>query len=63
MENWLERPANEQVRIVKMISAKDKWIYDGNRFDDCKKDGRYNRCDTMIFLNINRLICLYIWFS
>lgn len=42
-----------------MISEKDSWIYEGNRLADCKKDGRYNRCDTIIFLNINRLICLY----
>lgn len=58
-ENWQERPVNEQIEIAEKISEKDKWIYEGNRFGDCKKDGRYNRCDTIIFLNINRFICLY----
>jgi len=59
MENWQERPANEQIEIATKISEKDKWIYEGNRLGDCKKDGRFNRCDTIIFLEMNRLICLY----
>ena len=59
MENWLERPANEQIEITKVITEDDKWIYEGNRLGGCKKDGRFNRCDTIVFLNINRLKCLY----
>jgi adenylate kinase family enzyme len=59
MEGWHERPTIEQIEITKGISDKDRWIYEGNRFSDCKKDGRYNQCDTIIFLKINRFICLY----
>lgn len=58
-KNWQIRPTNEQIEITKRISESDEWIYEGNRFNDCRKDGRYNRCDTIIFLNINRFICLY----
>ncbi|MBZ9622476.1 hypothetical protein G9F71_006380 [Clostridium sp. FP2] len=59
MESWQERPINEQIEITKCITEKDKWIYEGNRINDCKKDGRYSQCDTIIFLKINRVICMY----
>lgn len=59
LEDWKERPTNEQIEITKGISEQESWIYEGNRFNDCKKDGRYNQCDTIIFLKINRLKCLY----
>lgn len=59
MESWKERPVNEQIEITKGISKKNIWIYEGNRFNSCKKDDRYNQCDTIIFLKINRFICLY----
>jgi len=58
-ENWRERPANEQIETTKKIAANDKWIYEGNRFDHCQIDGRFNRCDTIIFLSVNRFTCLY----
>lgn len=59
LDSWQERPVNEQIKITKDITEKDMWIYEGNRFNDCKKDGRYNECDTIIFLKINRFTCLY----
>jgi len=59
LDNWQERPVNEQINIARGISEKDRWIYEGNRFNYYKKDGRYNRCDTIIFLEINRFTCLY----
>jgi adenylate kinase family enzyme len=58
-EDWQERPINEQIEITKGITKNDKWIYEGNRFNSCKEDGRYNTCDTIIFLKVNRFICLY----
>ena len=63
MRNWQQRPFSEQIEITKGISEKDDWIYEGNRFSDSKVDGRYNRCDTIIFIEINRLICLYRFLS
>ena len=59
MENWQQRPINQQIEITKGITEKDKWIYEGNRFNSCKEDGRYDHCDTIIFLKINRFVCLY----
>lgn len=59
LDNWQIRTENEQIQITKGITEKNKWIYEGNRFNDCKKDGRYNQCDTIIFIKINRFICLY----
>lgn len=59
MENWQQRPINEQIEITRGITQKDKWIYEGNRINSCKQDGRYSECDTIIFLKINRFTCLY----
>ncbi len=58
-EDWQRRPRDEQIQITKTISNKEKWIYEGNRFDDCKSDGRLENCDTIIYLNINRFTCVY----
>jgi adenylate kinase family enzyme len=63
MSNWQQRPSSEQIEITKSISEKDNWIYEGNRFSDSKIDGRYNRCDTIILIEINRFICLYRFLS
>lgn len=57
--NWGERCEEEQISLVKKISIKDKWIFEGDRFTASRQDGRFERCDTIIFLNINRFICLY----
>lgn len=59
MENWKQRANDEQIEITKCICEKDKWIYEGNRFNHCKEDGRYEKCDTIIFLQINRFRCMY----
>lgn len=59
MENWQERSEEEQIKIVKEITIKEKWIFDGNRFTASKVDGRFDNCDTLIHLNINRFLCLY----
>jgi adenylate kinase family enzyme len=59
MENWQIRPENEQNEIVRGITEKDSWIFEGNMFTASKSDGRFYKCDTIIFININRFICLY----
>lgn len=53
------RSEEEQIEIVKDITQKDNWIFEGCRFTASKIDGRLENCDTIIYLNINRLICLY----
>lgn len=59
MENWQQRPINDQIEITKGITQEAKWIYEGNNLNICKEDGRYNTCDTIVFLKVNRFICLY----
>lgn len=59
LENWQLRSEKEQIELVKEITIKDKWIFDGNRFSASKKDGRFENCDTIIYININRYLCLY----
>lgn len=58
-ENWQVSSEKEQIELIKEISVKDKWIFDGNRFTASKKDGRLNNCDTIIHINFNRFLCLY----
>lgn len=58
-ENWQERPKNEQIQLTKEITKCPNWIYEGNRLTDCKLDGRFNYCDIIIHLDINRFICVY----
>ena len=58
-ENWEERSQEEQIALTKEITKRDKWIFEGNMFTASRLDGRFDKCDTIIFLNINRFICLY----
>lgn len=53
------RTEDQQIEILKNITQKDKWIFEGYRFTSSKVDGRLENCDTIIYLNINRFICLY----
>ena len=61
--SWVDglqiRTEEEQIEIVKNITKDDKWIFEGCRFTASKIDGRFQNCDTIIYLNINRFICLY----
>jgi len=59
MENWGERSEEEQIELIKEITEKDKWIFEGNMFTASKKDGRLHNCDTIIHINVNRFLCLY----
>ena len=58
-ENWQERSECEQIELIKSITGKDKWIFEGNMFTASKKDGRFDRCDTIIYPDVNRFLCLY----
>ncbi len=57
--NWNYRTEEEQIKLVKSFLGKDRWIFEGNRFSASFKDGRLENCDTIIYLKINRLNCLY----
>jgi len=58
-ENDNLRAEEEQIETVKNITKNEKWIFDGARFTASKTDGRLDRCDTIIPLDINRFICVY----
>lgn len=56
---WQHRSEAEQIELSKEISTKEKWIFEGNRFTSAVEDRRLERCDTIIYLNMNRFLCLY----
>ena len=58
-ENDNVREENEQVALLKNITKSDKWIFEGARFTASKIDGRLDRCDTIIHLDLNRFLCVY----
>lgn len=59
MGKWEQRSEDEQIELSKEISAQEKWIFEGNRFNSAIMDNRLERCDTIIYLNLNRFLCLY----
>ena len=54
---WVEPPKDEWFRIVSDIIAKDSWIIDGNYGGTMQM--RIERCDTVIFLDLPRIICVW----
>jgi hypothetical protein len=52
------RPEDEQLALTKSITETSKWVFDGARFTASKIDGRPKRCDTIINLELNRLLCV-----
>ncbi|WP_088042298.1 DNA topology modulation protein [Bacillus sp. EAC] len=55
--NWEGTPKAEQINIQKQLVQQDEWIIDGNYGGTL--DIRLNAADTIIFLDIPRLICIY----
>lgn len=55
--NWVESSKDEQILIQKQLVEKDSWIIDGNYGGTL--DIRLNAADTIIFLDIHRIICTY----
>ncbi|MBP1925336.1 adenylate kinase family enzyme [Sedimentibacter acidaminivorans] len=53
---WVETPRDEWIEKQKNIIASDKWIIDGNYASTL--DIRFEACDVIIFLDINRFICI-----
>lgn len=54
---WVETPKVEWKRMVEELITRDSWIMDGNYSGTL--DIRYEACDTVIFLDIARMICLW----
>lgn len=55
--NWFLTPRDKQIEIQKKLVEKESWIIDGNY--GATLDLRLNAADTIIFLDIHRIICLY----
>ena len=55
--NWTRTPEDEWVEIVRREIARDEWIMDGN-FGGTR-EMRMQACDTAIFLDMPRWLCMY----
>ncbi|HKY26918.1 MAG TPA: DNA topology modulation protein [Pyrinomonadaceae bacterium] len=54
---WIETPKSEWLETVEELVRRDSWVMDGNYSGTL--DVRYQACDTVIFLDISRTICLW----
>ncbi len=54
---WVRTPADEWVKIQQREVEKDKWIIEGNYINSLSI--RFNRADTIIFLDYPRWIAIY----
>lgn len=55
--NWEKTPVDEWEAKVAEMTSKDSWIMDGN-FGGTRKM-RMQACDTVIFLDLPRYVCIY----
>ena len=55
--NWTETPKGEWENIVKKLASKEDWIIDGNYGKTL--DLRFERADTIIYLDVSTIKCLY----
>jgi adenylate kinase family enzyme len=53
---WIETPKEEWARTVGELLARDAWVMDGNYGGTM--DRRLAACDTVVFLDLPRTICL-----
>ena len=53
---WMETPKDEWTGVVERLLERDAWIMDGNYSGTLEK--RILACDTIIFLDLPRRICL-----
>jgi adenylate kinase family enzyme len=54
---WVEPPKAEWLKRVEELIKRDAWIMDGNYSGTL--DVRFRACDTIIFLDIARAVCLW----
>lgn len=55
--NWTPSSKEEQIKIQNELIIKEEWIIDGNY--NGTMDIRLNAADTVVFVDINRVICVY----
>lgn len=54
---WVETPKPEWLKTVEELTTRDSWIMDGNYSGTL--DVRFQACDTVIFLDMARTLCLW----
>ncbi len=54
--NWEAPSAEEWIQIQKELTAKEKWIIEGNHTSTMEL--RFQSADLIIFLDFNRFVCL-----
>ena len=58
--NWQKPPQDEWLQKLGELTARKQWIMDGNHTDTMEL--RYQAADCVVFLDINRWVCLYsVW--
>lgn len=56
-KNWVLRPRNELLSLSNSVIAKEEWIFDGNLSSNFPE--RIKRTDTLVFLDMPRMLCLW----
>lgn len=54
---WLEMPKSEWLKTIKELLAHEAWVMDGNYSGTM--DIRFEACDTVIFLDMARTLCIW----
>ena len=54
---WVKTPKDEWTRTVDELLARDRWVMDGNYAGTL--DRRLAACDTVVFLDLPRTVCLW----
>jgi len=57
-EDWTPAPREEARRDLAAAIARDEWILGGNFLDDADDGDRFERADTVIFLDLPRRTCI-----
>ncbi|EPO0043681.1 AAA family ATPase, partial [Vibrio harveyi] len=55
--NWVKTPKDDWIKIQKSLCESECWIIDGNY--QSTLDIRFEACDTIIFLDVNRYTRIY----
>ena len=54
---WVEPEADEWIKTITNLIDRDSWIIDGNYSGTLKL--RLQRCDTVVFLDLSRVLCMW----
>lgn len=61
LPNWEKPPKDNWIKKQLELTSKEKWIIDGNHTDTMEL--RFKETDMIIFLDINRFVCLFSVFT